>query len=241
MAGPDHAPAAGLVTDLSGVRAGYDHWAALYDREANPVQALEGPLVRQALGEVAGLAALDLGCGTGRHALWLAQQGATVTALDFSPAMLAVARAKHRSEQGLAAGAVRWLEHDLHQPLPVADGSFDLVVSGLVLEHLRDLPAFFAEARRVLLPGGRAVISTMHPAMFRRGAQARFTDPATGELVRPGSLDHPLAAIRGAALAAGFAIAELVERAPDEGFAQRYPRAGRYLGCPMVLVLRLSA
>src|SRR4030042_1419663 len=49
-----------------------------------------------------------------------------------------------------------------------AAGAVQLVVSGLVLEHLPDLGHFFGEARRVLRPGGRAVVSAMHPAMFLR-------------------------------------------------------------------------
>lgn len=129
--------------------------------------------MQQAVGDVRDLAVLDLGCGTGRHAIWLAAAGANVTAVDFSEAMLAEARQK-------AAGAnIRFLGHDLHEPLPFPSGAFDLVVSGLVLEHLRDLPSFFGESHRVLRSGGRAVVSAMHPAMFLRGSQARFTGPAS--------------------------------------------------------------
>ena len=61
------------------------------------------------------------------------------------------------------------------------------MVSGLVLEHLDHLDDFFREARRVLRPDGLAFISAMHPAMFLRGTQAQFTDPESGERVRPGS------------------------------------------------------
>ena len=53
------------------VRNGYDRWAAVYDHDANPLQALEEPIVRDAIGDPHGLDVLDLGCGTGRHALWL--------------------------------------------------------------------------------------------------------------------------------------------------------------------------
>src|SRR5437764_346742 len=128
------------------VRTGYDRWAAVYDHDANPLQALEGPVVREAVGDVRGLAVLDLGCGTGRHSLWLAAGGAVVTAVDFSEGMLTEARRKPGAE------SVRFLVHDLHEPLPFADGTFDRVVSGLVLEHLGDLDVFFREARRVLKP-----------------------------------------------------------------------------------------
>ena len=83
------------------------------------------------------------------------------------------------------ADAVRFLAHDLHQPLPFPAGAFDLVVSGL-------LDLFFREARRVLRPSGRAVVSAMHPAMFLRGVQVRFSDPTSGELVEVESITRPV-------------------------------------------------
>ena len=178
---------------------------------------------------------LDLGCGTGRHAAWLAEAGAQVTAVDFSAGMLDAARRK------VPAGRVRFLAHDLHEPLPFGDAAFDAVVSGLVLEHLRDLPRFFAEGRRLLRPDGRAVVSAMHPAMFLRGSQARFTDPDTGEVSAPGSLPHRIGDFVMAALGAGFVLHGIGEYAPDAGFVRRYPRAERYLDWPMLVVLDLRA
>jgi ubiquinone/menaquinone biosynthesis C-methylase UbiE len=215
------------------VRRGYDRWARVYDHDANPLPPLEEPLVRGALGAVGGLSVLDLGCGTGRHALWLAAAGATVTAVDFSDGMLAEARRKEGS------GSVRWQVHDLEAPLPFPAEAFDRVVSGLVLEHLRDPGGFFAEAHRVLRAGGGAVVSTMHPAMFLRGSQARFTDPDSGEVVEPGSLPHTLGDFVMEALKAGFLIDGIGEHAPDPAFAARYPRAEKYVGWPMLVVFRL--
>jgi ubiquinone/menaquinone biosynthesis C-methylase UbiE len=223
-----------VADDVSSVRGGYDRWAAVYDHDGNALQALEQPVVQAIIGEVRGLSALDLGCGTGRHAIWLAAGGAAVTAVDFSEGMLAEARRKPGAE------AVRFVAHDLHLPLPFAAGQFDLVVSGLVLEHLRELDGFFAEARRVLIPRGRAVVSAMHPAMFLRDARARFTDPATGEKVQPGSVSHPIGTFVMAAIRAGFRLTDIGEFAPDAAFAVRYPRASKYIGWPMLVVLQLA-
>lgn len=218
---------------LSNVRTGYDRWATVYDHDANPLPALEEPVIRAALGPVGGLDVLDLGCGTGRHAVWLVAAGANVTAVDFSPGMLAEARQKP------GAGAVNFIVHDLHLPLPFTC-QFDCVISGLVLEHLRNLDLFFSEAHRVLKPNGRAIVSAMHPAMFLRGSQARFTDEATGELVQPGSLAHSVSEIMMAAVRAGFRLSNVGEYAPDECFAASYPRASKYVGWPMLFVLTLT-
>src|SRR4051794_32545673 len=217
------------------VQGGYDRWATVYDHDANPLVNLEEPFVWEAIGDVGGRKVLDLGCGTGRHALWLAKQGADVTAVDFSEGMLAEARRKPGAE------AIRFLVHDLHRSLPFAPTSFDRVVSGLVLEHLDDLGGFFREARRVLRPDGLAYVSAMHPAMFLRGTQAQFTDPESGERIRPGSRPHQLSHFVMAALRADFAIREIREVAPDAGFAARFPRAEKYVGWPMLVTMVLAA
>jgi ubiquinone/menaquinone biosynthesis C-methylase UbiE len=217
------------------IQQGYDRWSGVYDHDGNPLQALEEPFVHDAVGNVRGLSVLDLGCGTGRHTVWLAQAGAEVIAVDFSEGMLAQARSKPGAE------TVHFVVHDLHEPLPFPAGTFDLVVSGLVLEHLRDLKQFFAEAHRVLKPAARAVISAMHPAMFLRGTQARFTDPASGELVQPGSFPHQISDFVMAALHSGFRLQHLGEHATDDAFAQRFPRAAKYVGWPMLVMMRLSA
>src|SRR5262245_24425976 len=95
-------------------REGYDRWAEIYDRDGNPLTALEEPELDRLLGDVAGLDVVDVGCGTGRHALRLAARGANVTAVDFSEGMLAQAREKEGAER------VHWLVHDLTDlPLPL--------------------------------------------------------------------------------------------------------------------------
>ncbi|TWT33578.1 Malonyl-[acyl-carrier protein] O-methyltransferase [Posidoniimonas corsicana] len=222
-----------MPDSLAHVRSGYDRWAAVYDSDANPLPPLEEPLVRTSVGDARGLRVLDLGCGTGRHALWLAAAGANVTAVDFSSGMLDAARVKPGAER------VEFVQLDLHEPLPYAE-AFDLLVSGLVLEHVSDLPRLFSAAYATLKPGGRAVLSAMHPAMFLRGSQARFTDPDTGEVVPVGSLPHSISEFVMAALGGGFQISGLTESAPDADFAARFPRAEKYVGYPMVVVMSLE-
>ncbi len=236
---------------LAQTRTGYDQWAPVYDCDANPLQALEQPRVRALLGDVRNQRILDMGCGTGRHALWLATQGAQVTAIDFSQGMLDQARNK----QG--ADAVTWQVHDLHEPLPFDDNTFDTVVSGLVLEHIRNLDLFFSEAKRVLIPknksggesggesadesggggDGQLVVSAMHPALFLRGTQARFTDPTTGQLITPGSLPHSISDFLNAALKANLHLTHISEHQPDQFFANQFPRAEKYIGWPMLVVM----
>ena len=168
----------------------------------------------------------------------------TALCMRYDPASRTVrlASAGHHPPRLKKPGAesLRFVAHDLHQPLPFAS-EFDLVVSGLVLEHLRELDPFFTEARRVLRPGGRAVVSAMHPAMFLRGSQARFTDPESGEIIQPGSVPHTIGAFVMAALGAGFRLDSITEHAPTSEFADSYPRAVKYIDWPMLVVMSLTA
>lgn len=213
-------------------REGYDRWAAVYDGEANPLVLLEEPRVLELLGDVRGQDVADLGCGTGRHALRLVTAGARVTALDFSDGMVARARAKPGWER------VRFIAHDLTLKLPLADRAFDRVLSCLVLDHIGDLAAFFAECRRICRPDGFVLVSVMHPALMLRGIQARFIDPDTGRDVRPRSHPNTIADYVMGALQAGLRLDHLSEHVVDAELASRAPRAVKYVGWPLLLLLR---
>jgi len=227
-------PFAAATPEILPTQAGYDRWASTYDTDGNPLVALEEPWVDRLLGEVRGLTVLDVGCGTGRHAIRLASAGATVEALDFSSAMLAQARQK------AGASGVSFRLHDLSCPLPFPAESFDRVLCGLVLDHIADLGSLFGEMRRVCRCSGRVVVSVMHPAMMLRGVQARFHDPYGGREIRPASYPHQLTDYVLAAVRAGFVLDHLSEHAVDETLANRLERARRYVGWPMLLVMRLT-
>jgi ubiquinone/menaquinone biosynthesis C-methylase UbiE len=219
--------------DILSTKAGYDSWAAFYDEDDNPLVALEAPWVDRLVGDVRNLAVVDIGCGTGRHALRLAVAGAVVHALDFSEGMLARARAK--------AGQLNIVfhTHDLAQPLPFVDDAFDRVVCGLVIDHISNLDGLFREMHRVCRSSGFVVVSVMHPAMMLRGVQARFRDPASGREVRPASCSHQLSDYIMAAARVGFHFDHLSEQSVDEALANRLERARKYLGWPMLFLMRL--
>jgi demethylmenaquinone methyltransferase / 2-methoxy-6-polyprenyl-1,4-benzoquinol methylase len=107
-----------------------------------------------ALAEVRpGAAALDLCCGTGDLAFELARRGAHVTGLDFSPAMLDVARRR----AGGRPGDVEFLTGDAMH-LPLADNAFDIVTMGYGLRNLADWETGLREMIRVAKPGGRVLV-----------------------------------------------------------------------------------
>src|SRR5439155_3627047 len=91
---------------------------------------------------------LDLGCRYGALTRAYAE-GNEVTGVDVDRDALVEA-----AKLGIET---RWADAD--EPLPFADASFDVVVAGELLEHVRDPAGLVAEARRVLAPGGRFVAS----------------------------------------------------------------------------------
>lgn len=128
---------------------------------------------------------LDMGCGTGRFTIPLAERARSVSGLDMSPMMLAAARKK-------LAG--RGLEADLHEgdmaDLPFPDASFDVVVSMLALMHIprQDRQQVFREVARVLRPGGRLLMgvkNSVFERMFRgdRFAAVDITDVESEDLI----------------------------------------------------------
>lgn len=216
---------------------GYDQWSVIYDAEDNPLIALEEREIPALLPARRGLDVADIGCGTGRHTVRLARAGHRVTAVDFSAGMLAHARRKLAE---LGGSSAELHVHDLGQPLPFAARSFDLVLSCLVIEHIRDLDLYFRELGRICRTDGSIVISAMHPAMMLLGVSARFTKPDTGEKVAPESHPQTLSDYVMAATRAGLRFTHLSEHRVDESIRQASPRSARYLGWPMLLLMRLS-
>jgi ubiquinone/menaquinone biosynthesis C-methylase UbiE len=128
------------------VRPADENWRRVYEH-----------LVARA--ELRAARVLDVGCGTGRLSLALAEeQAARVWGVDPSPEMLAVARAK--------APRLRFKEARA-EALPFKDRWFEAVVFWLVV-HLVDPPAAFAEAKRVLTANGRVAVVSFHESHFDR-------------------------------------------------------------------------
>jgi len=97
---------------------------------------------------------LDLCCGSGDLCFLAEEQGAeAVFGADFTLPMLAVAK-RRRQEGGRRS---RFIQADALR-LPFRDGSFDVLTIGYGLRNVADIPAALSEMRRVLAPGGRAVV-----------------------------------------------------------------------------------
>jgi 2-polyprenyl-6-hydroxyphenyl methylase/3-demethylubiquinone-9 3-methyltransferase len=123
-----------------------------YEARDTPIALLRAearhrnPWIADELG-AAPLRVLDLGCGAGFLANYLAARGHAVTGLDATDDNLAVARSHDRTS------TATYLTGDA-RALPFADASFDAVCAMDLLEHVEDPARVVAEAARVLAPGG---------------------------------------------------------------------------------------
>jgi SAM-dependent methyltransferase len=100
---------------------------------------------------------LDAGCGPGKYAEILMNQGAEVMGLDISPKM--VQKAKERNQE-----KGQFFVHDLNAHLHmINDASIDIVLSALAMDYLEDWNTPVKEFCRVLKPKGCFVFSVTHP------------------------------------------------------------------------------
>jgi ubiquinone/menaquinone biosynthesis C-methylase UbiE len=128
--------------------------------------------------------ALDIACGTGvvtRLAADRVGPDGAVAGLDINPGMLAVARSLPTS-----GAAIEWYEGNA-ESLPLAEGSFDVVLSSLGLQFVPDKASALREMRRVLAPDGRLTVATVGPTPFfaiLEQALARHVNPEAAGFMR---------------------------------------------------------
>jgi ubiquinone/menaquinone biosynthesis C-methylase UbiE len=118
---------------------------------------IDHPAMRKQIGLVQGLNILDAGCGPGILASFLIANGATVTGFDLSPKMIDLARQRTKNN-------AKFFVADMARPIPdLNDSGFDLVVSSLAIDYVRDWKIPLREFHRVLKPNGRLIFSVQHP------------------------------------------------------------------------------
>ena len=144
-------------------------------------------------GETAAMApgrALDLGCGEGRNAIWLAQNGWQVTAVDFSD--VALDRGRGLAARAAVDGSVTWIEADLvdYQPSPAA---FDLILLLFVHPPAVERARLLARAVDALAPGGTVLVVGYDTANATEG-DGGVRDPAI--LFSPEDITRELPGLR---------------------------------------------
>ncbi|MQS39944.1 class I SAM-dependent methyltransferase [Streptomyces katsurahamanus] len=163
--GEEGLPGGGAAVNELDAAAGYAAWSSVYDSLPSSFIEVEEPVVQRLLDEGPVGAALDAACGTGRTTVALTSRGYRTIGVDQSPEMLEKAREK-APEAEFRRGRL--------ENLPLDDASVDLAVSTLAMTHLSDLTEGVAELARVVRPGGRVIISDLHPFVVTLQGQCLF-------------------------------------------------------------------
>ena len=215
---------------------GYEAWSEVYDT-FNPLIEVEQPIVWSLLDPLPPGVVVDAACGTGRHAQHLAERGWTVIGVDQSEPMLSRARAKLPEARFEVAQLTA---------LPVENGSADAVVCALALTHLTSLSDAVGEFGRVVRPGGRVVLSDIHPMAALALGQAFFETP-DGQRRFVRNHVHLHSAYLDAFAAAGLTVRACIEPLMEEAFLPRLGMAmardatvEAYLGLPFALIWELE-
>ena len=181
------------ITDYDSIADGFDRRYALlrYDGVREALLNFLGP---------AGPAALEVGCGTGHWLREVAGRAAVIAGVEPSGPMLLHAR---------DVAPTAWLARGRAEQLPWRDASFDRVFCVNALHHFSDRAQFFAEARRVLRPGGgmMTIGKDPHPGRDEWWVYDYFEPTRAIDLAR----FAPVRTLRGGLTTAGFTWAESFE------------------------------
>jgi len=215
------------------VEEGYQLWAPTYDRDPNPLVALEERQLKPLLPDARGKDVLDIACGTGRWLEKLLIGGArSGWGVDLSSAMLARASAKPALRGRLVrADCLR---------LPLDSEVADLVICSFALAHLPEPAALTRELARVARPRADLIVTAVHPDGYWKGWQTAFR--AGGRTVRIATYAHPVDEVRQAFETGGFELVRLIEArlgAPEWPIFVRAGKARRFneaRGVPAVLI-----
>lgn len=141
------------MTVFNAVAKDYDQWYTT--QMGRFVDTVETACAFELFTPESGQRILDVGCGTGNFSVKLAEKGAVVTGIDISEDMLAIAREKTGDLP------ITYRHMDLYQ-LDFEDNTFDAVFSMAAFEFVKEPGRALGELFRVLKPGGRLLIGTIH-------------------------------------------------------------------------------
>ncbi len=202
-----------------------ERYAALVDTKPENAY-LECPATLSLLPDVKSKHVLDAGCGPGSYSEWLVNRGAKVVAFDISPTMVKL------TQQRLGT-RVKVSLADLSKPLSfLKEGFFDIVLSALVLDYIKDWKSVFSEFYRVLREDGLLIFSAEHPFMkFALHEEGDYFDTELvewewrgfGIRVKMPSYCRSLYSMISPLLVTGFTLEKIIEPRPTKEFKLRDP------------------
>ncbi|PIZ45019.1 hypothetical protein COY32_05755 [candidate division WWE3 bacterium CG_4_10_14_0_2_um_filter_41_14] len=118
-------------------------------------QAINWPSIKRLLGNITDKNILDSGCGNGLYTNIMKQDGGITTGIDIASNFIAIAKERYPETP--------FFEGDIMKSMPFEAGSFDIIVSKMVLMDIPSIEKPVRDFARILKPGGVCVVSILHP------------------------------------------------------------------------------
>lgn len=212
------------------------------------------PAIFSLIGMIENKEVLDAGCGEGYLSRLLAKEKARVTGVDYSTRMIEIA--EERTNSNLA---IKYFEGNCEKLDFLADESFDLVISNMVVQDLPEYESALKEMYRILKPNGELVFSILHPCFvtpnsgwekdingdklfwrvdnyFYEGAYRQKLGKEADILFFHRTLTTYLTTL----LKIGFNLDSLLEPKPSEEVLAKYPSFEEDLRCADFIVFKLK-
>jgi len=145
------------------IKSAYNKSATIYndfvESEISHNSLAETPFVQQLMGKVKGLRILDICCGAGRYSIWMAQNGAHVTGIDFSEKLIELGRDKIKDTEL----NIEFVHADIEDVGFLEGEQYDGIICGMAIEYLSDIKTLFYKLSKIIKPKGWFIISSNHP------------------------------------------------------------------------------
>lgn len=196
----------------------YKKWAGFYDQEQDNLMLLYDSIILNSLLSKINLSekqVLDYGCGTGRNWKVLSDNKTKkITGCDISSEMLEKLIDKY------PAADVHLINN--YKLDFIHNNSVDLIISTLVLAHIKHLEIIFTEWDRVTKENGDIIITDFHPALLEKGGERTFS--YKNETIRIKNYVHNIPEIESLLKKYGFKVIQKIERNIDEEVKKFYEK-----------------
>ncbi|MER2008520.1 MAG: class I SAM-dependent methyltransferase [Psychrobacillus sp.] len=210
------------------------------------------PTLFSLMGNLNNKKVLDAGCGEGYLSRLMEKAGAAVTAIDYSSKMIEIAKSRTTSELN-----IEFKQSNCENLHFIMEGTYDVVVSNMVIQDLEGYQQAFNEIYRVLREGGIFIFSILHPCFqtpesgWEKGDDGKKLYWKVDNYFYEGAYEQrgmdqvifyhrTLTSYVKAICEAGFLIEEIVEPTPSEEMLKKYPTFREDFRSPDFIVFRLK-